>query len=156
MAKKQAVTLEIGDHVRLLTRAANHHSSAVAGGVTPATIREPVDGLVLAIRAVKTGQLMTKTADSMDSYVIEMLVDNTFNPRMASTRNVARTVERPTAAPNWKRIRTNLRDAAANGQLFSVAHENFLAEGPFGKLLDGWKVVKVWSSDVVSLEEAAE
>lgn len=151
--KEQIMTVSVGDHVRLTTRADNQHQSYQINSSQVAFLREPADGLILSIRDISTGNLIASTKERMDKYVVELIFDNTFNPRYASLRNVARTIERVTAAPSWRRMQVILRDMAGKGQLISTAAPNFVADGPQAKLLDGWKVIKVYSNELTSLEK---
>lgn len=151
--QETTVAFAVGDHVRLKNRDINEHPSYQIKNAEVAFTREPADGIVLSIREIKSGRLVTQATGNIDQYVVELLYDNTFNPRYASTRNAPRTAERATAAPAWRRIHAMLRDLAAKGELISTNTPNFLTESPLAKYLDGWKVLKVRSNDIVSLEK---
>jgi len=154
MAKEKvtAPVLAIGDHIRLKTRAANQHGTYNIEDAQVAYSLEPADGLVLSIRDISSGQLLPTTKGSLDNYVIEMVFDNTFNSKYASTKNAPRSVDRVTATPLWRVIRTTLKETAARGELLSTSTPNFFSEGPLATKLDGWKVIKVHSMEVTLLE----
>ena len=157
MAKVKAVApmLAMGDHIRLKTRAANQHGTYNIEDAQVAYSREPADGLILSIREVRTGQLVAKTAGDLKNYVIEMVFDNTFNSKYASTKNAPRSADRVTATPLWRLIRSTLRELAEKGEFLSTTTKNFFDEGPLAKKLDGWKVIKIFSSDLTTLEKAS-
>jgi hypothetical protein len=150
--KDSGIELAIGDHIRLKTRASNHHGTYNIEASQVAYSREPADGLILSIRDVHSGQLVAKTTGDLLQYVIEMVFDNTFSSKYASTKNAPRSADRVTATPLWRIIRTTLRDIATKGELLSTATPNFFTEGPLAMKLDGWKVIKVYSTEVTSLE----
>lgn len=149
----QLVSLAIGDHVRLKYRAANQHSSAMITDVQVAPAREPVDGLVLSIRDINSGRLVKLATGNFDQYVIEVLYDRTFNPKFSSLSNAPRTTERPSVARAFRQMRAALRAMADKGELFTTSSETILTDSPLSKMLDGWKVIKVWSRDMDSLEK---
>ncbi|MHB0938970.1 MAG: hypothetical protein ACYDCO_06075 [Armatimonadota bacterium] len=156
MAKQTPQVLAVGDHIRLKARDNNQHQAYRAGASEVVTFHEPVDGLVLSIRDVSSGQLRDKTKGALDQYVIEIVYSRTFNPRYASLRNAARGVEDPTTTGGWRKLRAVLRKSVEEGKLFSAASPEQLAAGPLANLLDGWKVVKVWSQELETLEKAEE
>ena len=142
------ITLAVGDHVRLKSRAANQHQSFQLTRDELSTQYEPVDGIVLSIREIATGRLLAETSGDLDSYVIELLNERTFSPRYASQRNAPRGTDHPTAAPAWTRLRQALRQAADSGTLYSSTMPTLLTDSPLAKLLDGWKVLRVRSRDI--------
>jgi hypothetical protein len=148
--RKKVLKLAVGDHVRLASHLANQHPSYHTSPAFLGLAHEPVDGLVLSIRDVKTGKLIAVTSGALDGHVIELVYDATFNPKVASPRNSPKGVERPTSSPVWQNLRKALRKEAGDGRLFSTAGKENL---PFARMLDGWKVVKVRSEHLVSLEE---
>ncbi len=149
-------SLAIGDHVRLKSRAVNQHASFRVTGNHLTPTLEPVDGLILAIRDIASGKLVPEAKGSLDHYVIELLYDRTFNAKYASARNSPRGTERPSAAPAFRRMHDALHQAATNGEFFTSTQPEQLAQSPLGKLLDGWKIIKVRSTDLESLEQAQE
>ena len=154
MARKTPqLTLTVGDHARLKTRESNQHPSYRYDAAEVATYRESVDGIILAIREVRTGKLVSSTKSALDKYVVELIYNRTFNSRLASMRNAPRGVDDPTATSGWKRLRATLRQAADKGEFYSTAMPNLLTDNPLSTLLDGWKVVKVWSREMESLEK---
>ena len=155
MAKATPLVLAVGDHIRLKMRDLNRHQAyrAIAGETT---VHESVDGIILSIRNVSTGQLVARTKGALDQFVIEVIHNRTFNSRYASLRNAARGVEDPIATPGWKKLRAVLRKSAEESKLFSTASPELLTASPLASLLDGWKVIKVWSRDIESLEKPEE
>lgn len=143
--------LAVGDHARLISRDRNQHGSYKVTAAEIATSREPVDGMVLSIRDVQTGQLVARAEGNLDRYVVEVVYVNTFNPRFASTRNAPRGVENPMTTGAWKRLRATLRKAAGEEKLFSTATAQ--AGGPLAEVLDGWRVAKLWANEIESLEQ---
>lgn len=146
MAKDKS--LGVGDHVRLLSRSANKHKSYEITENPVVPVREPVDGLILSIREIATGKLMASTTGDLEGFVIEILSERTFNSRFSSLINAPRGSEQPSATPRWRRLREVLREAAAQGQLFSAA----MPGNPLAKYLDGWKVIKVRSNEIETQE----
>jgi len=147
------VKLAVGDHVRLLTRGDNEHKSYQTSDSLVAPEREPVDGLVLSIRDITSGQLVSEVTGDIQAYIIELLNDRTFSTKFASLINAPRGIEKPTATPRWQRVQAVLREATEGGILFSTAMDNLFTESPLARFLDGWKVVKIRSSEVESLEQ---
>jgi hypothetical protein len=140
--------LAVGDHVRLKSRAANQHQSFQLTRDELSTQYEPVDGIILSIREIKTGHLLPHTDGNLDNYVIELLNERTFSVRYASQRNAPRGTDHPTTAPAWSRLRDALRQAADSGVLYSSALPTLFTDSPLAKLLDGWKVLRVRSNDM--------
>ncbi|HEY3417084.1 MAG TPA: hypothetical protein VGM23_09395 [Armatimonadota bacterium] len=153
MAEKAAISLSIGDHVRLKTVDSNMHKSYMDASMPTAPLHAPLDGLVLSIRDISTGKLQKQSKGDARNYVIELLVDTTFSPRYASQSNAPRGTERPNLTPGWRRIRAALRENAEKGQLVASTPELF-ADSALAPLLDGWKVVKIWSDQISDLEPA--
>ncbi len=154
MAETTAKMLSVGDHVRLISRERNRYPMPTQYTPGQAPSHEPLDGLVLAIREIATGQLVSQTTGALDACVVELLFDGTFNTKYASLKNAPRTADRPNSTAAWKRIRALLRDAAAKGQLWSTASAELFTASPMAKLLDGWKVVKVIAAHLEPLETA--
>ena len=155
MADKATVEhISVGDHVRLKSFMVNQHGSYQVDSSQFASRREPVNGLVLSIRDVKTGQLVASTKGKLEGFVFELLFDNTFSPRFASLRNAPRSADRATATPNWRRMRALLRELAEKGQYVSTSMPDFNTESSVAKLLDGWKIVKIHSDEIVNLEKS--
>ena len=147
--------LAVGDYVRLKTRDGNQHISYKAGAGEVTSYREPIDGLILSIRDVKSGKLVPATERSIDQYVVELVYTRTFNTRFASLRNAPRGTDDPTSTAGWKRLRATLRKAVEEGNLYSTAVPDLLTNSPLASLLDGWKVVKIWAQEMVNLEKPA-
>lgn len=143
----------IGDYVRLKSRMVNQHQSYVITDPLAGYQREPADGLILSIRDIKTGKYVGKTSGDLLNYVIELIYDSTFSSRYASTRNAPRAIDRSQATPAWKRLRAALRVLAEKEEFMATASPDFMNEGPLSKSLDGWKVLKVHSNEITSLED---
>ncbi|HEX2951760.1 MAG TPA: hypothetical protein VHV83_19670 [Armatimonadota bacterium] len=150
--QESAKVFAVGDHIRLKDRVANSYPAYQITDTQVAFSRVPADGLVLSIREISTGRLVTETTENVDKYIIEVLYDNTFNPRYASSRNAPRTAERATATPAWNRIRHILKGMAEKGELMATGSPTFFTDSPLSKLLDGWKVIKVNSVDITNLD----
>jgi len=143
----------VGDHVRLKSRAVNRHQSFRLATSESATVLEPVEGLILSIRNITSGQLVKQAEGNLDDYVMEIIYDHTFSTRYASLRNAPRGADIPTATASWKRLRAALRSAADQGQFYSTSTPNLLTDSPLAALLDGWKVIKVRSTNIENLEK---
>ena len=70
MAKQTPQVLAVGDHIRLKARDNNQHQAYRAGASEVVTFHEPVDGLVLSIRDVRSGPdgylyLLTDASDGV-------------------------------------------------------------------------------------------
>lgn len=151
-----AASYAIGDYVRLKSRMVNQHQSYLITDPLAGYQREPADGLILSIRDIKTGKYVGKTNGDLLNYVIEIVYDNTFSSRYASTRNAPRTIDRSQATPAWKRLRASLRDLAEKEEFLATSSPDFMREGPLAKALDGWKVLKVHSNEISSLEDTLQ
>lgn len=146
MADKKKIPLAIGDHVRLRAVNLNQHSSQAT------TSREPLEGLVLAIREISSGKLVTQTKGDSTKYVVEIVSDHSFSTRYASQRNAPRGSDKPSTTAAWRRLATALRDGATTDKLYSTALPNLLTDSPLAGMLDGWRVVKVWSDALENME----
>lgn len=154
MAKQATMTaLAVGDHVRLKARDGNQHKSFHVSKAESASFREPVDGMVLSIREVRSGKLVPATKGEFDQYIVEMIYSQTFNAKFASLRNAPRGSEDPLTTVSWRRLRAALRATIEKDELFSTAMPSLLTDSPLATLLDGWKVIKVWSTELESLEK---
>ena len=147
------ITLAVGDHVRLPMRSLNEHATYQVTDNQVAPAREPVDGLVLSIRNISNGELVKSTRGDLRQYVFEIIYDRTFSSKFASLTNAPRGSERPQATPRWQRVRTLLREGAAQEQLYSSAQPTLMTESPLARFVDGWKIVKVRSKEIDSLEQ---
>ena len=145
-------SLAIGDQVRLTMRAANMHQSYKVIDQAVAPEREPVDGLIFAIRNIKTGLLVAATDGDFDNFVIEILFDRTFNPRYADYSNAPKTVDRPSSAPRYIGVKKALKEAAEKGTLYSTSNKELWQESPLAKHLKGWKIIKVRSNEIEMME----
>jgi hypothetical protein len=151
--RKKIIKLAVGDHVRLSSYKANQHTSYLTSPAFLGLSYEPVDGLILSIRDLRTGKLTANTTGALDGHIIELVYDATFNSRYASSRNFTKGVEQISGGQAWKKLRETLRREASEGRLFSTSTEGGI---PVARLMDGFKVVKVRSTDLVSLEQEPE
>ena len=147
------VNYAIGDYIRLKSRMVNQHQSYQITDPLAGYQREPADGLILSIRDINTGKYVGKTSGDLLDYVIEIIYDSTFNSRYASTRNAPRTIDRSQATPAWRQLRLRLRKLAEKEDFMATAAPGFLRDGPLAKSLDGWKVLKLHSEEITSLED---
>lgn len=145
------MTLALGDHVRLKTLDANHYQSLTESDLQILHAREAVDGVVFSIRNLRTGALVASTSGSLDEFMIELVIDDTFSPKVASQRNAPKGTERAVSTPGWRKLRAALRAATREGTLVSTNMPG-VENSPVIGLLDGYKVLKVWSSALESLE----
>jgi hypothetical protein len=145
-------SLAIGDQVRLTMRAANMHQSYKVIDQAVAPDREPVDGIIFAIRDISKGTLVASTEGDFDNYVIEILFDRTFNPRYADYSNAPKTVDRPSSAPRYIGVKKALKDAAEKGVFYSTSNQELWADSPLVKHLKGWKIIKVRSNEIETME----
>jgi len=144
--------MAIGDRVRLKSRMANQHQSFKEMSVEVASFREPMEGMVLSIRNVKTGQLVAQATGNLEQYVIEVIYDHTFNAKFSSLRNAPRGSDAPISTAGWKRLHAALISATEKGQLFSTATLTETADNTMLAMMDGWKVIKVWSNEIENLK----
>ncbi|MHB9131373.1 MAG: hypothetical protein ACYDBB_09825 [Armatimonadota bacterium] len=147
------ITLAVGDYVRLKSYTANENKSAEVTNNRSISAYAPIDGLVLSIREVRSGRMVDKAKGEPSDFVVEVVVDASFSTRYASLRNAPRGSDRPALTPTWRQLSVHLRALAEKGQLFSTATPEQLAGSPLGKVLDGWKVLKVWSHELESMEQ---
>jgi hypothetical protein len=111
----------------------------------PALARAPeaIEGVVVSIRNIATGKLVSKTRGDVSGYLLEVVHSETFAQR-SSDRNISgpRTAGRPGVSPAQAQLSQTLRELAAAGELPSAAAGD-LSRDPFRSLLSGWRVVKV-------------
>jgi hypothetical protein len=153
MDKQKNTPFAVGDHIRMKNRLSNEHQSYQTTSTSVAFVREAVDGLVFSAREIATGRLVPVTSGNPEQYIFEILIDNTFNPKFASTRNAPRTAEKATGTPSWRRMRATLHEMGKNGQLLATSSPDFHANNPLDKVLDGWKIIKVLAKDLSTLEQ---
>lgn len=152
--KTETTSISVGDQVRVPLEAEN----AYVGYQIPADRRratgEPIEGLVCSIRNVSTGQLVKTASGNMSDYVFEILHSHSFSPRFASEHNVggSKAPRLVQEYETWLKVRQALRDLAAKGELLSDARGE-LAEQVLAPHLDGWRLVKMRSAVMESLEE---
>jgi hypothetical protein len=145
--------LALGEEVRLSLSIHNQFA-----GYDPRRFREegpsrPIEGIILSIREIATGQLLPLASGDYSKYVIEVLHNRSFDPSFASKQNAERMSagERPQASPLWEKVRAALRQMAKERQLVSLADGSF-SSSPLAGMLDGWRVIKMRANEI----EAAE
>jgi len=150
-AKAQAPprVLSPGEEVRLPLKVHNQFT-----GYDPRSLREegparPIEGIILSIREIASGQLVPLASGDFNQYVLEVLHNRSFDPSFASSQNAGRVgrEERPQAAALWEKVRTLLRQMAQERKLISLA-DGSLPSSPVVGLLDGWRVVKVRADQI--------
>ena len=151
--KRPAVTVTVGDAVRLPADTSNQIAryDPRYGGAARGT--EAIEGIVCSIRHIASGKLAPATQGDLQGYVLEVLHSRTFTPQYSSHKNTGgpRGPERITDGPSWKRIRALLREMASKRQFVSAAPGGLSGE-PFASLLDGWRVIKL-RAELIELAE---
>lgn len=151
--RRTAQTIAIGDQVRVPLQAANAFPGYSLPREPGEFLSEPIEGLVCSIREVSTGQLTAVASGRLDQFVFEILHSRTFNPRFSSEHNVggARVARPVQEYDRWKRLRQRLRESAEKGQLLSHASQGLVKE-VLGTMLQGWRVTKVRTDAIESME----
>lgn len=153
-AEPGAQTYAIGDHVRLPVgvenEVVNYRLSSRQEGRA-----NPIQGLLLSIRDIKTGQLVAVAAGDPGQYVFEVLQDRSFQAGFASDHNVAKGAVRVSDNPVWNRLRSAMRQKTSRGELGSQA-TGLMNQSPINTTLDGWRMVKVRSRAIENVETAGD
>ena len=147
-------TPAIGDGVRVATDARNEflryeHSPGTEGA------RRPIDGMVVAIREISSGQPVIVAAGDARRYVFDLLDDQSFDPRVSSKRNSQGvSAGRVRDAEAYHQVKQALRQLA--GRAAPASGYSALAGPPLSELLDGWRVIRVRTPqvDVMETEES--
>jgi len=152
--KAETTSISVGDQVRVPLEVENAYAGYQLPTDRRRTMGEPIEGLVCSIRNVSTGQLVNTASGDMNDYVFEILHSRSFNPRFASEHNVggSKAPRLVQEYESWSKVRQALRDLAARGELLSDARGE-LAKQALAPHLDGWRVVKMRSAVIESLEE---
>ncbi len=110
---------------------------------------EAIEGIVLSIRKIATGQLVAKTTGDLSGFVLEIVHNQTFRLYLSSDKNSGgpRGPEQLTANPVWVRLREFLKEMAEKKQLLNASSEGLTQES-LRSLLDGWRIVKVKAQQV--------
>lgn len=151
---KRLTAVAVGEAVRIPVEAPNlitRYDPARARGARGA---EAIEGIVLSIRKIASGQLVAKTTGDLSGFVLEIVHNQTFRPYLSSDKNTGgpRGPEQVTANPAWMRLRELLREMVESKQLVSAASEG-LSKEPLRSLLDGWRVVKVKAQHIEAATE---
>lgn len=143
-ARQAPQMLAPGDEVRLPLRIHNRFA-----GYDPRLLREDapsrqIEGLVLSIRDIATGQLVPLASGEFSQYVVEVLHNRSFDASFSSVANAGKATMgmRPQNAPAWAKVKSVLKQLGAERKLVSTA-DNSINTSPLTELLDGWRVVKV-------------
>jgi hypothetical protein len=152
--KTETTSISVGDQVRVPLEADNAYAGYQLPVDQKRAMDEPIEGLVCAIRHVPTGKLVKTASGNMNEYVFEILHSRSFNPRFSSDHNVGKSkVPRLVQEyETWSAVRQALRDLAAKDELLSDARGE-LAKQALAPSLDGWRLVKMRSPVIESLEE---
>jgi len=139
-------TPAIGDEVRVPVDVRNEfagyeHSPGLEGA------REPVDGLVVAIREISSGARVKVAAGDARRYVFDLLHDQTFDPRVSSKTNSQGVLAgRVQEGPTYAQVQEVLRGPAAKTRNFTA--RDLLGQPPFSNILDGWRLVRIRAARV--------
>jgi len=150
----RAVSPAVGDEVRVPADARNEHARY---GHPPARegARDPLDGIVAAIRDIATGERVKVAAGDPRRYVFDLLHNQTFDPRVSSKVNSeGATAGRVHEGPAYRQVQRALRERA--GQAAALSAEDLLSQAPFSTLLDGWRLVRICTGRLEVKETAEE
>jgi len=148
-------TIGIGDHVRLPAGVPNE-VVAYQLQTRQEGRSNPIQGIVLSIRDVRSGQLVAVAAGDPGQYLFEVLQDRSFQPGFASDHNVGgKGIPHITANPLWVRLRTALRQKTGRGELGNQA-TGYMNTPPVTGVLDGWRLVKVRARSLENLDQTEE
>jgi len=136
----------LGDEVRVPTDTRNdfRRYAHSAGTMSP---RQPIDGIIVAIRDIASGRPVRAAAGDARRYVFDLLHEQTFDPRTSSKTNSQG------AAPG------HVQDADAFVRLQQALHHLAGRDAPPSGLtalsapavrsrLDGWRIIRVCASNV--------
>jgi hypothetical protein len=138
-------TPAVGDEVRLAADVRNEHARYEHFSVSERT-REPVDGLVVAIREISSGQRVKVAAGDARRYVFDILHDQTFDPSFSSKGNSqGASVGRVQDSQTFSRMQRALRERSGKSE---QSADEMLLNPPLSTLLDGWRLVRVCAARV--------
>ncbi|NIM06429.1 MAG: hypothetical protein GTO55_08515 [Armatimonadetes bacterium] len=147
--KRSPKVLAPGEEIRLSLRTHNQFT-----GYDPRLLREegpsrPIEGIILSIREIASGQLVPLASSDFGRYVLEVLHNRSFDPSCASAENApsGATGDRPQAAPLWEKVRSTLRAMTKERRLVSLT-DGSLSSSPLATMLDGWRIVKVRADQI--------
>ena len=148
------VTPAVGDEVRVPADVRNEfvgyeHSRGLEG------TREPVDGIIISIREIASGQRVKVAAGDPRGYVFDLLDDRTFDPRVSSKSNTQGvTGGRVYDSPAFGQIQRALREHA--DRTVAAGADALLGQEPLSAILDGWRLVRVCAARVEVKETRQE
>jgi len=143
--RKRRATPAVGDAVRVPADIRNEfaryeHSPGMEG------TREPLDGLVVSIREISSGQRIKVAAGDARRYVFDLLHDQTFDPHLSAKANSQGvTAGRVHESPVYGKVQAALREQSRRG---TTAAYDTLSQPPLSSILDGWRLVRVCAADV--------
>ncbi len=109
--------------------------------------RQPIDGIVIAIREVSSGRPVKVAAGDPRRYVFDLLHDQTFDPRVSSkTNSQGAMAGRLRDSPAFQRVQQALRQLAHHAAV--TRGMEALAAPPLRDLLDGWRLIRVCAAQV--------
>ncbi|HUT73399.1 MAG TPA: hypothetical protein VM221_01015 [Armatimonadota bacterium] len=151
---RKRLTPAIGDEVRVPADTRNQFSRYEHFAATE-WARQPIDGLVVSIREISSGQPVKVAAGPARRYVFDLLHDRTFDLRVSSKGNSqGATAGRPQRAQAFALVQRALRQLA--GRSAPASGGDALAGPPLQELLDGWRLVRVCADDVEVREPGAQ
>jgi hypothetical protein len=151
-SRRRGTTPAVGDEVRVPAETRNEfvgyeHAPSAEGA------REPLDGLVVSIREISSGQLLKVAAGDARHYVFDLVRNDTFDPRVSSKRNSQGVIAgRFHDSAVFRELQQALRQHA--GKTAATAAVDMLAQPPFSDMLDGWRLVRVHAARVEVKEGA--
>ena len=109
--------------------------------------RQPIDGIIAAIREISSGQPVKVAAGDARRYVFDLLHDRTFDPRVSSKSNSAGAApDRLEESEMFVRVQGLLRQMA--GRAAPASGCDALGKPPLHGVLDGWRLIRVWAAHV--------
>jgi hypothetical protein len=144
-------TPAVGDEVRLAADVRNEYAyyERASGGERT---REPVDGVVVAIREISSGQRVKVAAGDARRYVFDIIQNQTFDPRFSSKANAqGATPGHVQGSEAFRRVQTALRERSGKSE---ESADELLLNPPLSAMLDGWRIVRVCAARV-DVKEAA-
>ena len=138
-------TPAVGDEVRLAADVRNEYSRYEHAPGNERT-REPVDGLVVAIREISSGQRVKVAAGDARRYVFDVMHNQTFDPRFSSKGNAQdASAGRVQDSQAFTRVQSALRERSGKSE---QSADELLLNPPLSALLDGWRLVRVCAGRV--------
>ncbi len=140
LAPGEVVRLPLREHNRFAGYDPRHLQGEEASGW-------PIEGIILSLREISSGQLVPLASGDPGRYVLEVLHSRSFDPSFASVQNAGRAAAPGQTSPIWAKVRALLSSLAAERKLVSLA-DGSLASSSLASLLDGWRIIKVRADEV--------